>query len=100
MEFSDLLKRPLDAWRYLLLAIEEGTVPLTFSTMTLNALLVASSNEFHLAAFREHHDYASFRGRMLPIVVPYLRDYRQEQAIYDTQRAGLPRRHARLRGQL
>jgi serine protein kinase len=68
-----------------LLAIEEGTVPLTFSTMTLNALLVASSNEFHLAAFREHHDYASFRGRMLPIVVPYLRDYRQEQAIYDTQ---------------
>ncbi len=85
VEFSDLLKRPLDAWRYLLLAIEEGTVPLTFSTMTLNALLVASSNEFHLAAFREHHDYASFRGRMLPIVVPYLRDYRQEQAIYDTQ---------------
>lgn len=85
VEFSDLLKRPLEAWRYLLLAIEEGTVPLTFSTMTLNALLVASSNEFHLAAFREHHDYASFRGRMLPIVVPYLRDYRQEQAIYDTQ---------------
>ncbi|MCA9536963.1 MAG: serine protein kinase PrkA [Myxococcales bacterium] len=85
VEFSDLLKRPLDAWRYLLLAIEEGSVPLSFSTMTLNALLVASSNEFHLAAFREHHDYGSFRGRMLPIVVPYLRDYRQEQAIYDTQ---------------
>ncbi|MCA9577172.1 MAG: serine protein kinase PrkA [Polyangiales bacterium] len=85
VEFSDLLKRPLDAWRYLLLAIEEGTVPLSFSTMTMNALLVASSNEFHLAAFREHHDYGSFRGRMLPIVVPYLRDYRQEQAIYDTQ---------------
>jgi predicted Ser/Thr protein kinase len=82
VEFSDLLKRPLDAWRYLLLAIEEGSVPLSFSTMTLNALLVASSNEFHLAAF---HDYGSFRGRMLPIVVPYLRDYKQEQAIYDTQ---------------
>ena len=29
IEFSDLLKRPLDAWKYLLLAIEKGEVALT-----------------------------------------------------------------------
>ncbi len=85
LEYSDLLKRPLDAWKYLLLATETGTVSLSLSTLALNAVLIANSNEVHLAAFREHHEYRSFRGRIHPIRVPYLRDYSAEQLIYDRQ---------------
>ena len=85
LEYSDLLKRPLDAWRYLLLAIETGEVSLTFSQLPLNSVLVATSNELHLKAFREHHEYRSFRGRLQPVRVPYLTDFRREQGIYDAQ---------------
>lgn len=85
IEYSDLLKRPLDAWKYLLLAIETGEVSLAFSTLPINAVMMASSNELHLNAFKEHPDYHSFRGRIQLIRVPYLRDYRQEQEIYEAQ---------------
>ena len=85
LEFSDLLKRPLDAWRYLLLAVEEGEIALQTSVLPLNAVFVATSNDIHLKAFREHHEYRSFRGRLSLIRVPYLLDYRQEQGIYDAQ---------------
>ncbi|HEY6876575.1 MAG TPA: serine protein kinase PrkA, partial [Polyangiales bacterium] len=93
IEYSDLLKRPLDAWKYLLLAIETGEVSLPFSTLPINAVLMASSNELHLNAFKEHPDYHSFRGRIQLIRVPYLRDYRQEQRIYETQIAPQVRVH-------
>lgn len=93
IEYSDLLKRPLDAWKYLLLAIETGEVSLSFSTLPINAVMMASSNELHLAAFKEHPDYHSFRGRIQLIRVPYLRDYRQEQAIYESQIASQVRVH-------
>ncbi|MCB9708533.1 MAG: serine protein kinase PrkA [Myxococcales bacterium] len=85
LEYSDLLKRPLEAWKYLLLAIEDGQVPLAMSNLSLNSVFIASSNELHLAAFREHHEYNSFRARINPIRMPYLLDYVQEQEIYDTQ---------------
>lgn len=93
LEFSDLLKRPLDAWRYLLLSIETGDVSLKFSILPLNAVLVATSNELHLTAFREHHEYRSFRGRLSMVRVPYLLNYRQEQGIYDSQIVPQVRRH-------
>lgn len=85
VEYSDLLKRPLDAWKYLLLAIETGEVPLALSNLPLNSVMIASSNEVHLAAFKEHHEYNSFRGRIQLVRVPYLVDHRQEQRIYDSQ---------------
>ena len=85
LEFSDLLKRPIDAWRYLLLAVEDGEIPLSTSVLPLNVVFVATSNDVHLKAFREHHEYRSFRGRLSLVRVPYLLDYRREQAIYDTQ---------------
>lgn len=85
LEFSDMLKRPIDAWRYLLIAIETGEVSLSYSQLTLNSVLLATSNELHLAAFREHHEYPSFRGRFEMVRVPYLLDYRHEQGIYDAQ---------------
>jgi predicted Ser/Thr protein kinase len=93
IEYSDLLKRPLDAWKYLLLAIETGEVSLAFSTLPINAVMMASSNELHLNAFKEHPDYHSFRGRIHLIRVPYLRDYLQEQAIYEAQIATQVRVH-------
>lgn len=85
LEYSDMLKRPLDAWKYLLLAIEEGEIALTTSILPLNTVLVATSNDVHLKAFREHHEYRSFRGRLSFVRVPYLIDHRAEQAIYDAQ---------------
>lgn len=85
LEFSDLLKRPIDAWRYLLLAIETGEVSLSHSMLPLNTVLVANSNELHLDAFKEHHEYRSFRGRLQLVRAPYLLSYRQEQGIYDSQ---------------
>ncbi|QQR89041.1 MAG: serine protein kinase PrkA [Myxococcales bacterium] len=85
LEYSDLLKRPLEAWKYLLLAIEEGEVPLSMSNLTINSVFVASSNELHLAAFREHPEYNSFRVRLEPIRMPYLLDYTLEERIYESQ---------------
>jgi predicted Ser/Thr protein kinase len=93
LEYSDLLKRPIDAWRYLLLSIETGEVSLPHSMLPLNTVLVASSNELHLTAFKEHHEYRSFRGRLQMVRVPYLLDYRQEQGIYDSQIIPQVRRH-------
>ncbi|MEM1415103.1 MAG: serine protein kinase PrkA [Myxococcota bacterium] len=85
IEYSDLLKRPLDAWKYLLLAIESGDVALQRSNLALDSVLLASSNELHLKAFQEHPEYHSFRGRLVLLRVPYLRDVAQEQGIYDAQ---------------
>jgi serine protein kinase len=85
LEYSDLLKRPLEAWKYLLLAIEEGQVPLAMSNLPINSVFMASSNELHLAAFKEHHEYNSFRVRLKPIRMGYLLDYTQEKEIYDSQ---------------
>jgi serine protein kinase len=93
VEYSDLLKRPLDAWKYLLLAIETGGVSLPLTNLPLNTVLVATSNELHLNAFKEHPEYNSFRGRLQLVRVPYLRDYAQEQGIYDAQITPQVRRH-------
>jgi len=85
VEFSDLLKRPLEAWKYLLLAIENGEVSLQMSNLPINAVMVASSNELHLSAFRQHPEYNSFRGRIVRIRMSYLLDVHREREIYDGQ---------------
>lgn len=84
IEFSDLLKRPLDAFKYLQLTVETGEVPLAQQNIQLNCVMIASANELHLDAFREHPEYASFRGRFEPVRVPYLLSYKQEQELYET----------------
>ena len=93
IEYSDLLKRPLDAWKYLLLAIESGEVSLPLSNLPINSVMLASSNELHLRAFQEHPEYHSFRGRLVLLQVPYLRDFHQERGIYDAQITSQVRRH-------
>ena len=42
--------------------------------------MIGSANELHLDAFREHPEFASFRGRFELLRAPYLRSYLDEQA--------------------
>jgi serine protein kinase len=93
LEFSDLLKRPLDGFKYLQLSIETGEVALGAQNLQLNCVMTGSANELHLDAFREHPEFASFRGRLELARTPYLRSYEQEQLIYDTHVAPHVRRH-------
>ena len=93
IEFSDLLKRPLDTFKYLQLSIETGEVALVQQNVQLNCVMIGSANELHLDAFREHPEFASFRGRFELIRVPYLRSYQEEQSLYDSQVAPQVQRH-------
>ena len=93
LEFSDLLKRPLDAFKYLQLTVETGEVPLRSQNIQLNCVMTASANEVQLAAFREHHEFESFRGRLDLIRVPYLRSWKDEVAIYQRQIVPQIRQH-------
>jgi predicted Ser/Thr protein kinase len=93
LEFSDLLKRPLDTFKYLQLSIETGEIALTAQNVTLNCVMMGSANELHLDAFREHPEFASFRGRLELIRTPYLRSVVHEQQIYDTHVIPHIRRH-------
>ncbi len=85
IEFSDLLKRPLESWKYLLLAIESGEIALNMSNLAVNSVFMGSTNEAHLDAFRQHPEYNSFRARLQLLRVGYLLDYKREQQIYETQ---------------
>jgi serine protein kinase len=93
LEFSDLLKRPLDAFKYLQLSIETGEVALAAQNVQLNCVMMGSANELHLDAFREHAEFASFRGRLELARAPYLKSYEQERLIYDTHLTPQVRRH-------
>ena len=80
LEFSDLLKRPLDAFKYLQISIETGEVSLQQQSVQLNCVMMGSANEVHLGAFREHPEFASFRGRLEMVRAPYLRSFLEEKA--------------------
>ncbi len=85
IEYADLLKRPLEAFKYLLGFSETSQVPLEHFVLQLDEVLIASSNEKHLGAFKELPDFASFKGRIELVRVPYLRRYKVEQEVYDAQ---------------
>ena len=82
LEYSDLLKRPIETFKYLLTTSEEATASLPQFSIHLDQLLVASSNELHLAGFKQHPDWNSFKGRIELIRVPYLRTLTDEVQIY------------------
>ncbi len=83
IEYADLLKRPLEAYKYLLGTVENSRVPLENAILFLDLVFIASSNESHLAVFKEIPEFQSFKGRLELIRVPYLLDYTQERQIYD-----------------
>jgi serine protein kinase len=85
IEYADLLKRPLEAFKYLLGFSETAQVPLDPFVLQLDEVLIASANEKHLGAFKELPDFASFKGRIELVRVPYLRRYKQEQEVYDAE---------------
>jgi predicted Ser/Thr protein kinase len=93
LEFSDLLKRPLDAFKYLQITVETGEVSLRSQNVQVNCVMIASGNELHLTAFHEHPEYQSFRGRLELVRVGYLLNWLDEQRIYDAQIAPQVRRH-------
>ncbi|MBA3817849.1 MAG: serine protein kinase PrkA [Deltaproteobacteria bacterium] len=82
IEYDDLLKRPLEHYKYLLTTVERAALSLTSSTLLLDLAFIGSSNDIHLAAFREIPDFQSFKGRIELIRVPFILDVRHEEALY------------------
>ena len=82
LEFSDLLKRPVDAFKYLLSTIEKSILSLHSGTIPLDVVFFATTNETHLDAFKTIPDFSSFRERFSMITVPYLLRPSEEQQIY------------------
>ena len=87
VEFNDLLKRPMDLNRYLLSTSETGTVPVENCTLHLDTFLIGTVNETYLEALKGQPDWASYKGRIELVRMPYLRDYTTEQKIYEVQMA-------------
>lgn len=83
LEFSDLLKRPLEAFKYLLSSVEKSSINLPSSTALLDIVFLATSNEKHLDAFKAQPDFASFKSRFELVTVPYQLRPSAEQRIYD-----------------
>ncbi|MGZ3698228.1 MAG: PrkA family serine protein kinase, partial [Bdellovibrionota bacterium] len=84
IEYSDLLKRPVDSFKYLLTACETGSVNVATSIAYLDAVMMGSTNEVQLDAFKEFPDFTSFKARIELIRVPYLLNVNQEREIYAT----------------
>ena len=85
LEYSDLLKRPLESYKYLLTMMETKNINLQGILTELDIFFIGTSNEVHLAAFKQHPDINSFKGRFHFIRVPYLLNYEEEKKIYQDQ---------------
>ncbi|MCP4605462.1 MAG: serine protein kinase PrkA [Proteobacteria bacterium] len=85
VEFEDMLKRPIEAFKYLLSTIETGEVMLGQSILKTNSVLLATTNDDMLEAFRDHHEYPSFRDRLTLIPLPYITQSTTESRIYELQ---------------
>ncbi|MFH1530106.1 MAG: serine protein kinase PrkA [Pseudomonadota bacterium] len=85
VEFSDLLKRPPESFKYLLSSTEKAAVPVGDSVLYVDVVYMGTTNDQHLAGFKQSQDFSSFKARLQLIRVPYIRDYRVEQEIYDHQ---------------
>jgi serine protein kinase len=85
VEYNDLLKRPLESFKYLLSAGENSRVQMGPYSMELDALMLATTNDHQLESFRDHPEYMSFRGRFEFIRVPYLLKFSDEQKIYERE---------------
>lgn len=82
VHYSDLLKRPIDSFKYLLIACETGSVNVGSTIAYLDTVMIGSANELQLDAFKEFPDFTSFRARIDLVRVPYLLSVSQEEEIY------------------
>ncbi len=87
LNFSDLLKRPYEHYKYLLTATESGSVALDHLVLNLDLMFTGSANDLDLLEFRalRSGEYQSFRARLELIRVPFLLDFRVERKIYQEQ---------------
>ena len=85
IDYQDLLKRPVEAFKYLLTTVEDGRVVLDQTNLFFDMLFVGSSNDTYLNAFMESPEWMSFKARIELVRVPYLLDYTRERQIYDEQ---------------
>ncbi|MCB9640713.1 MAG: AAA family ATPase [Myxococcales bacterium] len=85
IEYTDLLKRPVEAFKYLLGTCETGRATVDRVILFLDLLMVGTANEQNLDRFKEIAEFTSFKSRIELIRVPYLLRYSEEQAIYDQQ---------------
>ena len=85
IEYSDLLKRPIDTFKYLLGACETGSVNIGSAIAHLDTVMLGSTNEIQLDAFKEFPDFTSFKARIELIRVPYLLSVSGEKEIYASQ---------------
>lgn len=85
VEFSDLLERPADALKYLLGTTETGVVGMEHFLLHLDEVMIANSSETQLASFKKTPDFASYKGRIELVQVPYLRQAKIERAIYQSK---------------
>ncbi|RJO66287.1 MAG: serine protein kinase PrkA [Myxococcales bacterium] len=85
VEYSDLLKRPLEAYKYLLSTCETGTINIENTKLYLDLVMIGSSNDKYVEGFKQTPDFTSFKGRLELVRVPYLRNYLAEKNIYDAQ---------------
>ncbi|MBA2665288.1 MAG: serine protein kinase PrkA [Bradymonadaceae bacterium] len=89
IEYDDLFKRHPDLNKYLLATSEKATVSLENRILHLDMILMATGNEDYLDAYKQTADYASFKGRVELVRVPYLLDHTVEEIIYREQLASL-----------
>ena len=82
VEYSDFLKRPMEANKYLLTTSEKGTISLQGYIAYLDLVMFATANEKPLALFKRNPDFSSFKGRFALIHVPYLLQYSREEELY------------------
>jgi serine protein kinase len=82
IEFDDLLKRPLEHYKYLLTTVERAALSMTSATLFIDLVFLGSCNDIHLSAFREIPDFQSFKGRIELVRVPFILDVRHEEALY------------------
>jgi predicted Ser/Thr protein kinase len=85
IEYSDLLKRPVDSFKYLLGACETGSVNVGNSIAYVDTVMIGSTNEVQLDAFKEFPDFTSFKARIELVRVPYLMSVSDEREIYASQ---------------
>lgn len=85
VEYSDLLKRPVDSFKYLLGVSETGSVNIGNTIAYVDSIMLGSTNEIQLDAFKEFPDFTSFKARIELIRVPYLLSVSQEKEIYASQ---------------
>ncbi len=83
LEYSDFLKRPMEANKYLLTTSEKGTIHLPAYIAYLDVVLFATANEKPLALFKRNPDFSSFKGRLALVGVPYLLRFSKEAELYE-----------------